>query len=227
MTKAQEATNTLARLGNHVLFIFVGERRELVNNYSDLLPDPTKAYIAERSQGRAFYQLPEEAPDIVQMYRSFLYSCRIVSISEGDIERPDNGRTATHNDAEWTKLAHAYLFGVTVKDERFANAYISAIIENVTETLRFPSGIATEVYQFTQSGDNLRKLIVDLHVWSGKGTSIQRPREDADGPKEILQDVTGGLAAAGARFHDPDMQMPWTLDECAYHSHDGTGRCGG
>jgi hypothetical protein len=33
---------------------------------------------------------------------------------------------------------------------------------------RYPTGIATEVYNYTAPGDKLRSLVVDLHVWRGE-----------------------------------------------------------
>ena len=161
----------------------------------------------------------------MKIYQTYLYTGRIASIGERDQERPDNHRAEIHNDAEWTRLVHCYLFGTTVRDEAFANAAITAIIEKVKETDRFPSGVATEVYEYTEQGDRLRRLIVDLHVWFGKGSCIRRSHQDADGPREFLQDVVQGLAVAGPDVYDPEIGMPWEL-RCAYHLHNHTQRCG-
>lgn len=222
----QQKTNPDLRLGNHVLFVFIGAQRELVTLHSNLLPEAVKAYINERSVGQQLYQLPEDDVTLFQIYRMFLYSGNICSIGEGDQLRPDNGRAQAHPDAEWTRLAHLYIFGKGIGDEKFANACIDAIIEKMTESDRYPTGIASEVYQFTPAGDKLRKLLVDVHVRKGLGKWVKRPHDDADGPMEFLQDVIQGLATAGEKLYDLDWVMPWEATTCFYHTHRGSGRCG-
>ena len=210
-----------------MLFIFVGQDHELVTLHTDLLPEATKAYINTRSTGQQVYQLPDEEVTIFRIYRLFLYSGNICSITTGDQLRQDNGRTQAHYDAEWTRLAHCYLFGMTVGDEKFANASIDAIIEKMADTDRYPTGIASEVYQFTSEGDNLRELLVDVHVWKGLGKWVRKPHDDAEGPMEFLQDVIQGLATAGEKIYDPEADMPWEGGTCYYHVHEVTGMCSG
>ena len=208
-----------------MLFLFLGPQRELVTIHSDLIPESTKAYINERSQGQQAYQLPDEPVEIFQIYRLFLYTGGIFSVSARDQDQPDNGRSKVHDDSEWTKLAYCYLFGLTVRDEKFANASISAIIEKMIEVDRYPTGIASEVYDLTKDGDELRKLLTDIHVWRGQGTWLKPPHGDADAPKEFLQDVITGLVKAGSELYE-DVAMPWVKNGCVYHSHQVTDRCG-
>ncbi len=82
------ACSQVNRVGNHVLFLFVGEQRELITLHSDLIPEATRAYITEQSQGQQVYQLPDEEVEIVKIYRVFLYTKRIFSISTADQDRP-------------------------------------------------------------------------------------------------------------------------------------------
>lgn len=108
---------------------------------------------------------------------------------------------------------------MTVKDERFANASTTAIIEKMKELDWYLTGIASEVYQYTQPDDKLRQLLVDLHVWKGQGSWIKPPHGDADAPKEFLQDVIAGLTRVGSDMYEADAEMPWEVDGCAYHTH--------
>jgi len=112
-----------------------------------------------------------------------------------------------------------------VKDERFANAAVSALIEKMTESDRYPTGIASEVYACTPRDDNLRRFIVDLHVYKGQGSWIRAPHGDADAPREFIQDVINGLAVAGSSIYEDDVQMPWDRGICEYHKHTVTPRC--
>lgn len=149
--------------------------------HSSLLPDSAKAYITQRNAGEPLFQLPEEDITIVRIYRLFLYTVSIFSFTNNDQDIPDNGRRRAHADAEWTRLAHCYLFGLSLKDEAFTNASIDAIIEKMTISDRYPTGIASEVYRFTPAGDDLRGLLVDVHVWRGRGTWVKAPHDDATG----------------------------------------------
>jgi hypothetical protein len=113
-----------------------------------------------------------------------------------------------------------------VRDERFANASIDAIIEKMTVSERYPTGIASEVYQHTNTGDNLRELLVDVHVWQGQGTWVKAPHDDATGPMEFLHDVIQGLATAGGDIYEEDAEVPWQEAPCLYyHVYEVTGRC--
>ena len=172
------------------------------------------------------YQLIGENPAIVNIYRLFLYKDLIFSQSAGDQDVEDDGESEAHNDAEWSRLAHRYFFGNTVKDERFANASIDAMIDKMEEVDRYPTGIASEVYTYTEPGDKLRQVIVDVHVWKGLSTWIKPPHDDANGPKDFFQDVVQGMQAAGVNLYDENAPMPWD-SQCAYHSHALTSKCEG
>jgi len=168
--------------------------------------------------------LREHDAATAQLYRLFLYTGKVYSIDEAsDQDTVDDGDAETHEDAEWTKLAHAYLLGRTIRDEAFANACVTAIIEKVKATERFPTGIACEVYANTLSRDSLRRLIVHLHVWIGEGDCVYPPHEDADGPRTFLRDVR--LELRKTRRLREEQEAPWEVDRCAYHVHEVTERC--
>ena len=112
-----------------------------------------------------------------------------------------------------------------MRDEVFANAAVTALIEKVKESEHFPTGLAGGVYAYTQAGDKLRALIVDLHVWLEAGTCLVALHEDAEGPVEFLQDVTAEMAEAGGQVPE-DGEKLWESDPCACHEHRVTARCG-
>lgn len=166
-------SNNLPSLGSHILLLFVGPQPlpELITLHSDLLPEKTKAYLTARAAEAPFRQLPTELPEIVNLYRLFLYTGTIFSIANGDKDAMD---TAENNhgasmDAERTKLMECYILGQHLHDERFRNAAIDALVKKVEEEEEYPTGLAGDVYRYTESGDRLRRLIVDFHVWKGQG----------------------------------------------------------
>lgn len=162
-----------------------------------------------------------------ELWRSFLYTGRIFSDDEAaDQDEPDDGDEESHADGEWSKLAHAYFFAQSIRDERFANAAITALIEKVKAAERFPTGIAGEVYTFTKPADKLRCLVVDLHVWKEEGGCLRAPHEDAAGPLEFMRDVIAEMAEADGAWKEEGERL-LERDACAYHTHTETERCGG
>lgn len=213
-------------MGTHILFLFIGEQRQLLTVHTDLLHTATKTYLNDRFARDQVCWLQEEDASTAELWRSFLYTGCIFSSDETtDQDTRDYGRAESHADGEWTKLAHCYFFAKVVRDEAFGNAAVTALIEKVKETERFPTGLAGEVYTYTQTGDKLRALIVDLHVWLGAGTCLVAPHEDAEGPVEFLQDVIAEMAEAGGKARE-DGERLWESDPCAYHEHRVTSRCG-
>lgn len=171
--------------------------------------------------------LSEEDPSIANLWRQYLYTGYVFSHDEAaDQDAPDSGDEESHTDGEWTKLAHAYLFGRKVHDEGFASACVTALIEKVQETERFPTGIASEVYLYTAPGDKLRELLVDLHVWVGQGECLKPPHEDAEAPMEFHRHVRRELRRAGDAVYGETVGL-WETDRCAYHTHDSTAVCQG
>ncbi|KAK3725079.1 hypothetical protein LTR37_000590 [Vermiconidia calcicola] len=206
------------KLGNHVLFLFIGPQRELVTLHTEIIPTAVQEHINERSAGLQLYELAEQDPDIFRIYPSAQQTATVQTAMTWK----------RYSDAEWTRLAHLYLLGVTLKDEKFANTVITCIIEKMGEADRYPTGIASEVYACTPAGDGLRELIVDVHVWKGHGTWISAPHDDADAPKELFTDVIAALAKVGGEIHEEGALMPWEGrgKECMrYHAHEGTARC--
>ena len=216
-------------IGNHMLFLFVGIAQELITIHSDLFPQRTQQYIINQTAGLQTYQLPNEDPHIFRIYRTFLYDGFLDTVSS-DAERDvlqDNSEGSVVGDVEWMRLAHCYLLGKSVEDERFANAAIDAIVEKGTEGDSWPTGLANEVYNYTSPGDRLRKLIVDIHVWRGVGEWVWAPHDDANGPAEFMRDITLSMGGAGAELYEDDAVMPWEKDLCGeYHEHAGSARCG-
>lgn len=118
------------------------------------------------------------------------------------------------------------------RDERFGNLVLDAIVEKVEKDERFPTGLAGMVYE-RMGGESdeggLRRLIVDLHVWIGRGQNLCSPHEDALAPKAFHGDVRREMKRAGMAIHDEEVEKPWegAARKCwRYHVHETTERCG-
>jgi len=49
---------------------------QLVTIHYDLMPEATRAYIREKNERQAIYQLPDDDVSIVETYRLFLYTIK-------------------------------------------------------------------------------------------------------------------------------------------------------
>lgn len=85
-----------------------------------MVPATTQAYLANRM--RNGFQVLDDDLEVAQIWRHYLYFEKICT-------KQENG------DEEWGWLADAYLLGVEIKDEKFCNAVIDAIIDKQIETV--------------------------------------------------------------------------------------------
>ena len=165
-----ESTDHVIRLEQHILMLFVGPNRDILTLHTNLLPQATQDYL-RRNTHDGFSQLVNEDWEVVDFYRLYLYSGKIHTQCEGDADVAEETETEAPSDAEWHRLVLMYLLGKNLQDEMFVNKVIDALVEKVAETESYPTGMATEVYESTEPHDKLRRLIVDLHVWMGRGQS--------------------------------------------------------
>ncbi|KAF2722618.1 hypothetical protein K431DRAFT_311602 [Polychaeton citri CBS 116435] len=217
-------------LGTHVLFLFIGPTRELSTIHSRLLPAPTIDYIEREGNFHGVYWLPNLDPDIFQLYRICKYQNRFFSKKNDDKLAADDQDEEVFHDGEWRRLIDMYLLGAELRDECFANLATDAILEKVEmgKPVRYPTSFAEYVYAETKVGDPLRKLLVDLHIWIGEGTGIEHPHDDADGPPAFTDAVTTGIAKLlDVEFNvdQEEVNRPWDMDQCLYHSHEITPGC--
>lgn len=113
------------------MVVYAGEDRQLFMIHSDLLSDATLAVLRAQILPGWFCMLPEHSAETVHMYRLFIYTNTFYSITRADKDYDSYGRLVEHEDREWVRIAHAYFFGTFLKDERFANAAIDALLEKV------------------------------------------------------------------------------------------------
>ncbi|KAK4506444.1 hypothetical protein PRZ48_000176 [Zasmidium cellare] len=220
-------------LGDHITVLSVGHNFESIYLHTGLIPVQVQRWIAGHGLVNGLlYPLIEESADMLRLYRLFLYSGKIGSKDE-DIVRPSPDSSAHDDeaeeakDSEWHQLVLMYHFGSKIRDEKFVNKVLDALVEKVQEEDRWPTDLAWDVYDETKVGDALRRLYVDLHVWVGQGSGVNYPYEDRDGPEQFRRDVKVGMIMAGEKVHDPEVEMPWQTQFCAlYHTHFVTPVCG-
>ncbi|KAI5369602.1 hypothetical protein Slin15195_G004770 [Septoria linicola] len=229
LTRCRAPLSKAPKLAQQILFLFVGPEPQFMTLHTNILPKIVCDYLYTiTSRPRGFIHLVDLDPQLFALYRLYLYTGQVWSQWDGDTDVEDDGQRATHEDCEWHRLMLLYVLAMTLRDETFANKIIDSIVEKVDETDRYPTDLATEVWESTSEGDRLRKLIVDLHVWKGQGTGVRRPHADQDGPDAFLDMVRLGLQRAGHRVSLASITQPWETagSRCAvYHSHKRTEYC--
>ncbi|KXT08224.1 hypothetical protein AC579_1291 [Pseudocercospora musae] len=228
-------------IGNHILVLFVGPEYHLLTVHTHLLQKATLDLLDTLTQPECFAHLPNELPELMILYRAYLYTGKIFSqYGEDDVDMPDDGETEAHADREWARLADLYWMAAELRDEVFGNKCIDALIEKCNLTDRFPTGMATEIYERVKACEGLsassganeaekfRNLYVDFHVWGMQGSGIHAPHDDAHGPAQLHRDVSRGIAKAGPRIHEQGIKAPWEIScvRCLeYHTHRHTHHC--
>lgn len=167
----------------------------------------------------------------MRLWRDYLYTGKIHSItpSNEDVNILGEGMT---NESEWHLLAQLYFFAVRLHDEKCSNTVISSFIEKVSsdpEEWHYPTGLATEVWASTVENDKLRTLLIDLHIWVGKGAGIDETggHEDRFGPQEFKHAVAMGVLKERKKMEMQGVKAPWEEDVCRrYHVHVETEMCG-
>lgn len=136
---------------------------ECIYIHTGLIPNPTKDWIASHGLvNNLVYPLIEEGADMFRKYRVYLYTGKVASKDEDVADE-------TSGDTEWHELILMHTFATKIRDEKFANTAINALVEKVQEEDNWPTDLAHDVYDETKNGDPLRRLYVDLHVWLGMG----------------------------------------------------------
>lgn len=113
--------------------------------------------------------LVDQDPELVAIWRLYLYTGKVWSQWDGDFDEADDGEQPVHEDREWHRLMLLYVLARSLRDEAFGNKVLDSIFEKANISDRYPTDLAAEVWEHTTWGDNLRKVIIDLHVWKGQG----------------------------------------------------------
>ncbi|PPJ53391.1 hypothetical protein CBER1_01002 [Cercospora berteroae] len=218
------------KLGQQILFLFVGPEPQFITLHTNTLALPTAHWLYNvPTRLNGLIHLVDQDPELVAIWRLHLYTGKIWSQWDGDIDDIDDGEQTVHEDREWHRLMLLYVLAKSLSDEAFGNKILDSIFEKVELSDRFPTDLAAEVWEHTTWGNNLRKVIVDLHVWKGQGSGLREPHADRNGPADFLNRVRTGLTTAGGKVKDAAVTLPWATasNRCAkYHRHHYTDYCG-
>ncbi|KAF2211435.1 hypothetical protein CERZMDRAFT_98320 [Cercospora zeae-maydis SCOH1-5] len=230
LTCCRAALAEAPRLGQHILILFVGPERQLITMHTNLIAASTAHWLyTVPARLNGLIHLVDQDPELVAIWRLYLYTGKVWSQWDGDFDEADDGEQPVHEDREWHRLMLLYVLARSLRDEAFGNKVLDSIFEKANISDRYPTDLAAEVWEHTTWGDNLRKVIIDLHVWKGQGTGIRESHADRNGPTDFLDRVRTSLTIAGDRVKDAGITLPWanSSNRCAkYHTHHFTHYCG-
>lgn len=200
-----------------------GSGNQLFVVHKSLLTCSSKYFLAALNgkweESKGLVKLPGVSFGDFGIYVNYLYFRKLFTGS--------NSSATPRRDREWSLLRNLYILGDHLQAEGFKNAVIDAMIEKHGEYSIYPAHLATRTYENTLPSSPLRRLLVDFHVWVGKGFS-KSARDLPDitsSPREFLMDVVLALTDAGPKLEDPKVVKPWKADGCAYHEHKYTPPC--
>ncbi|KAF2156045.1 hypothetical protein K461DRAFT_310592 [Myriangium duriaei CBS 260.36] len=158
-------------------------------------------------------KLPHTSPVTVDTYVKWLYDHTVYTSSqfmptpstspgsgiEGGAVMHQDMSTSRGEDAKWTLLIDAYLLGDYIQSIGFQNAVAEAMCKKWRVERRWPLGYASKVYKETTPGSKLRQMIVDFHVYLGKGEMLPTvDAMDVDAGAEFMVDVVKAFHDGGA-----------------------------
>lgn len=143
--------------------------------------------------------LPEDTPEIAELYLKFLYTGKIMVGWTQKLAQPKSHE----NLPEYFTLAHLYVFGEKIGDTVFKNAVMDTFVRRMTEPVAVvvvgsssrtwspTTRVVDILYCGTMPGSPARRLMVDAHIFKGgENWFTDCPDENN---KEFLMDLTCGL----------------------------------
>ena len=158
-------------------------------------------------------KLPGDKPENIKVYVAWLYSNRIFTKPEGEVDKMSS--------VESDRLVDAYIFGDEIQDSDFKDAIIDAIIEEDEETDSYYIN-ARKIWEYTPPGALIRRYIVDRYVWIG----TEKWLKDDVVPylnQDFLVELGRALYEKIRSPKDYTGGAPSVRDSCLYHEHTSKG----
>lgn len=216
------------RITGNTIVVIVGQRENsrsffihcnLICTFSPFFNAACSGFWKESQE--SVVKLPEDYPEIFELYVKWLYTGELVKLSTNAEEEDYPEHTTL------TVLACAWFLGDKLLDSTFKNAAIDAIIERVRETNHYPCALASFIYENTTEESPLRRLLVDFYAYAYERSWFvgnDRGPDMDDAPREFFRDVLVKIIMLkeGPAVEEPG-DWPWVKDRCQYHDHaDGT-----
>lgn len=156
-------------------------------------------------------ELPNDKPENIKVYVAWLYSNRIFTKRQGEVDKEYS--------MESDGLLNAYIFGEKIQDSDFKDAIIDAIIEESEEEGVYYTDART-IWECTPPGALIRRCVVDVYVWGGGEEWL----EDVSFlNQDFLVELGRALYKKIESPEDYTGVAPFLRDSCLYHEHTSKG----
>jgi len=156
-------------------------------------------------------KLPDDEPEDIKVYVAWLYSNRIFTKPEGEVDKESS--------VESNGLINAYVFGDKIQDSDFKDAIIDAIIEGSEENDDYYIN-ARKIWEYTPPGALIRRYMLDTFVWVGDENWLE---DVSYFNQEFLVELGRALYKGFESPNDYTGVAPFLRDSCLYHEHTSKG----
>ncbi|PPJ54692.1 hypothetical protein CBER1_06016 [Cercospora berteroae] len=206
--------NERTRIEGDIVAIEVGDTTKEIFHVHKKLLMTRSAYFKKALQyaGSAFSRLKVANVEIAtfDLYVQYIYTGRLPY------------KTI---DESFGTMVDLYLAAGRLEDFDTMNAAIDAMLvfHTAEETFVPNSSIIQKVYKATEPGSEIRRLFVDMHLWSEDPDLIDEADDD---PRDFLVDFSkAALKQLKAKSGDEEVASYETASCCNYHEHSNGAKC--
>ncbi|OQO06720.1 hypothetical protein B0A48_08507 [Cryoendolithus antarcticus] len=155
--------------------------------------------------------LPDEDPDIFDLFSTFVYSGHVGSERGGDLEDEEANR-----DAEWGRLARAWVLGRNIESTAFMDAVADAFVARLQRD-GSPGYLFTDFIEASPEGSPIRQLQADIVTYGMEPETYSeafKQTEDVDFLRTLA--TTLGLHQ---KVSKAEAKGYFGQCGCRYHSH--------
>ncbi|GME65788.1 Btb poz domain containing protein [Neofusicoccum parvum] len=209
-------------LDGEALTVLVGEdkkaffvHRKLICEFSSFFRAACNGPWKESEEG--IVTLPEDGPEEFGIYLKWLYTNELI-----------DKNASTENDAHGNPyqigrpntLARAYVIGDKIQDILFKNAAIGALIQQISTTKSYPTGLAQYVYENTPEKSPLRRLLVDFYAYGSTSKWYEKSDPERDinaAPIDFFTDLVPKIVEVRGNSGDINKEgWPWIKNPSQY-----------
>ncbi|KAK5124701.1 hypothetical protein LTR85_001414 [Meristemomyces frigidus] len=221
--KASEAPKIIASVvtvsvggGKDMKTFIVNE--DLLKTHSDFFEAAFRGVWKEaKSRSVAF---KDESPEVFEIFYHFVHTGQIFSSKDNDFTHDKNGET-TSKDLEWGRLCGSWLLGNKLLSTSFKDAVVDALTSKMAQEERWPLSMYTKVYPGSCASSQIRRLLVDVVVWTWTIGIISKGLEIKGFP-DFLFDVA--IALDQTKVNGRQGKAPFESESCQYHEHVAEGK---
>ena len=163
-----------------------------------------------------FITMEDETPKYFKVFVQFLYTGKLFVVADVEDNEKSN-KDLAGLDQEWNHLEKCWVLGEKVLSTSFKDAIADALIAKMRAAGRFPITMHEAVYRNSGGSCDMRRLLVDIAVWSWKHDNMTSRKRDSDLVK-FFYDVAVTLHSL--KKLGGNKGAPYRKEaSCTYHDH--------